>query len=227
MANLMNDKSNFEKCVRESKSTKEAIFRLGYSPPTNYYTMFKNYVKKHNVDVSHFISRGEIIKNARLLNPYKKYEFKDIFIENFGGSVSSNHLKEKLYKAGLKTKKCEFCGQDENWSFGKIPMILDHINGNHYDNRVENLRILCPNCDSTLPTYKAKNKKNKKENNLSQIKRIEKNRNGTSKYVLVENFKKQILELNLDKSKRGWKAKISKHMKWSPTFTNNFIKKYL
>ncbi len=45
------------------------------------------------------------------------------------------------------------CGQDENWNGGTMSMILDHINGVRDDHRIENLRIVCPNCAATLPTH--------------------------------------------------------------------------
>jgi hypothetical protein len=51
------------------------------------------------------------------------------------------------------------CGQDENWYGNKISLILDHINGINTDNRIENLRIVCPNCNATLPTHGGKNVK--------------------------------------------------------------------
>ena len=45
------------------------------------------------------------------------------------------------------------CGQDENWRGQTMSMILDHINGVRDDHRLENLRIVCPNCAATLPTH--------------------------------------------------------------------------
>jgi hypothetical protein len=66
------------------------------------------------------------------------------------------------YQENLKEKKCEICGIDENWFGGsKLVHILDHINGDPYDNRIENLRIVCPNCNSTLDTNCRGNKVNK------------------------------------------------------------------
>jgi len=70
-------------------------------------------------------------------------------------------LKDRLYKNGIKEKKCELCGQDENWNGKKLTLILDHINGINDDNRIENLRIVCPNCNATFETNGGKNIKNK------------------------------------------------------------------
>lgn len=58
-----------------------------------------------------------------------------------GGRVQSFVLKKRLYVAGLKKSKCELCGWAEVSPDGRIPVELDHINGNHEDNRIENLRV--------------------------------------------------------------------------------------
>ena len=70
-----------------------------------------------------------------------------------GSHISSSHLKPMLYKEGLKQRECEKCGQGEEWRGEHISLILDHINGVSNDNRLENLRILCPNCNAALPTH--------------------------------------------------------------------------
>lgn len=62
-------------------------------------------------------------------------------------------LIRKIYEAGLKQRKCELCGQGEDWNGMKISLILDHINGINNDHRIENLRIVCPNCNATLDTH--------------------------------------------------------------------------
>lgn len=54
---------------------------------------------------------------------------------------------------------CKICGITE-WQGEKVPLIADHINGNAADNSAENLRLICPNCDAQLPTFKARNKGN-------------------------------------------------------------------
>jgi hypothetical protein len=63
------------------------------------------------------------------------------------------HLKERLFRVGLKTRICEMCGQDEMWRERRMALILDHINGVANDHRLENLRIVCPNCAATLDTH--------------------------------------------------------------------------
>jgi hypothetical protein len=68
---------------------------------------------------------------------------------------NSYKLKLKLYKEGIKENRCEICGINE-WQGKKISLHLDHINGNNSDHRLENLRILCPNCHSQTPTYSQK-----------------------------------------------------------------------
>jgi hypothetical protein len=70
-----------------------------------------------------------------------------------GSTYSRAHLKARLFKAGLKTRRCEMCGQDEIWLGRRMALILDHINGVADDNRLENLQVVCPNCAATLDTH--------------------------------------------------------------------------
>lgn len=70
--------------------------------------------------------------------------------------VGRNHLKSRLFKAGLLINKCEACGITE-WRGKRLAMHLDHINGVRDDHRLENLRLLCPNCHSQTPTYGGRN----------------------------------------------------------------------
>ena len=59
--------------------------------------------------------------------------------------VKSHILKEKLLKDGLKERRCEICGLTK-WLDIDIPLELHHIDGNHFNNELNNLQILCPNC---------------------------------------------------------------------------------
>ena len=65
-------------------------------------------------------------------------------------------LRQRLIKEGLKLHQCESC-LCETWMGQPIPLELDHINGDRWDSRLENLRLLCPNCHAQTDTYRGRN----------------------------------------------------------------------
>ena len=81
-------------------------------------------------------------------------------VEN--SNYHSSQLKKRLIQEGIKKDICEICGCSNIWNNIPLTLQLDHINGNHYDNRLENLRIVCPNCHSQTETFS--NKRAKKHN---------------------------------------------------------------
>lgn len=94
----------------------------------------------------------EVLKKA---NMARRYPEDKIFIENC--SYARHHVKKKILDNDLISYECKICGIKPIWNGKPMPLILDHINGICNDNRLENLRFVCSNCDSQLDTYKARN----------------------------------------------------------------------
>ena len=148
----MNEKK-LKKVVKESKSFSDVSREL-YG--NNYYgnrQTIKKYVKQWDISVAHFVR----VTNKTNRNFYLSKPLSEIMVEN--STFDTTHLKNRLYKEDVKKRICEKCGQDEYWYGEKISLILDHINGISNDHRLVNLRILCPNCNSTLPTHGGRNVK--------------------------------------------------------------------
>lgn len=74
---------------------------------------------------------------------------------NCGGSSAAEHPTKS---EGWRERRCEWCGRDE-WEGKVIPLEVDHINGIRTDHRIENLRLLCPNCHAFTDTWRGRNKK--------------------------------------------------------------------
>lgn len=68
----------------------------------------------------------------------------------------TNKLRIRLIKEEIKEKKCEVCGIID-WNGKKLSFELDHVDGNKRNHKLENLRIVCPNCHSQTETYRGKN----------------------------------------------------------------------
>lgn len=134
-------KEQLQDIVVSSLTMKEVISKIGYTSVSgdNHKTV-KNRLHKYNIDTSHFTyPLDKIVRNPE-----------NIFIEN---STASQHTLRKYYFNGKYTEYvCSICGQPPIWQGKELTLILDHINGINNDDRLENLRWVCPNCDRQLDT---------------------------------------------------------------------------
>lgn len=83
-------------------------------------------------------------------------EFKSSVDKRYSDSYSPKTFKPFILEE--QDCRCSICEMENKWNGKEIIFVLDHIDGNSYNNNRENLRLVCPNCDSQLPTFKSKNK---------------------------------------------------------------------
>jgi hypothetical protein len=149
------DKEYLQSIINESKSLSEVCTKLNLVFKKSTIKMISYRIKVDNLTLEN-LNKNKI-KNLCL---FKAKPLNDILIEN-STYIHTSSLKKKLLKLNILENKCVRCGNNGEWMGEEIILHLDHINGISNDNRLDNLRILCPNCHSQTETYA--NKKPKKE----------------------------------------------------------------
>lgn len=142
------DRDEFVGIALSSKSIKEILDKLGQCSSRANYSWVRQTLVDEQVDTSGWYSRK--IGGKRI-------SLEDILVEN--SSYPPGALKKKLMRNSSLENKCQICGLDPKWNGQNLVLVMDHINGVNTDHRIENLRLVCPNCDSQLPTFKSRNKR--------------------------------------------------------------------
>jgi len=153
----------FKKIVNKSKSFSEVSKKIYGNNYCGNRQTIKKKINEFSIDISHFDFKPT---GNDYYNRFTKTPLTEILVS--GSTYDTTKLKNRLYDEGLKERICEKCGQDERWHNEKISLILDHINGDSTDNRINNLRILCPNCNATLKTHGGRNAKLKSKSTKKQ-----------------------------------------------------------
>lgn len=151
--------------TKVSNSHAGVLKELGLTPSGGNYKVIKKTISDLKIDISHFTGQGW--NKGGKFQPKPAQPLSEILIKN-SSYTSSYKLKNRILKEELKDHKCENCGNME-WMGRKIPLELHHINGDHSDNRLENLQLLCPNCHALTDNYRGKNilkKSNIEKNSL-------------------------------------------------------------
>jgi hypothetical protein len=170
--------AELENAVKKSTCYVEVLRNLKMCERGNNYITLRKYIALWKINLEHFTNASQ---RARLYLNKPPKPLEEVLTRNSDYNRAS--LKKRLYETGLKKPICELCGQDENWNGKKMSLILDHKNGIRNDNRLINLRIVCPNCNATLDTHCGKQSKNKCAgcSNLKPLKR---------KYCSLECYRK-------------------------------------
>lgn len=140
------DETQAREAIAASFSWAESLRRLGLCPTGGAWRILKKHAAAWGIPTDHFLPNGR---------PPVRRPLSEVLVE--GSPVRGSKLKERIYAAGLKQRVCELCGQNEMWKGRAMSLILDHVNGVRDDNRLENLRVVCANCNATLETHCGRN----------------------------------------------------------------------
>ena len=143
--------------VKKSKSFRQILRELNLKMAGGNYAQIKKYLKFYRIDTKHFTGQGWN-KGMRGIGR-NRIKLEDILVRS--SDFQSFKLKKRLFSENIKPQHCEMCGWKKRSNDGRLPLELDHINGESRDNRLENLRVLCPNCHSLQPTHRGRNRKKK------------------------------------------------------------------
>lgn len=128
------------KAVQESVTWADVCRKLDRKPATGSQTHLKNVAIKFGIDFTHFVGK---LKFKGTAFPEKQTDI-SVYLRN-EVKISSDKLRKRLIREGIKEEKCEKCGLVE-WLGERIPLELDHKDSNHQNNNLDNLQIVCPNC---------------------------------------------------------------------------------
>jgi hypothetical protein len=193
-------KKDFEKLIRSKTSVSSILKIFNLTPTGNGHKMIRQRCEEEDIDISH-IPRGLGSNKGRNFSK-RAIPLEEVMIKN--STYSRGHLKNRLLKQNILKNKCSICGQEGNWNGEELVMVLDHINGINNDHRLENLRMLCPNCNSQQKTFSGRNK-NKKEYYCIRCNKI---RNKHSKSLLC----KKCYNISQRKAERPSKEKLLKEV---------------
>jgi hypothetical protein len=138
--------------VKSARSFAQVLRNLDVSPGGGNQEHLKRWIARLGLDVDHFLGQGWRKGSTTPVIPAWPLE-RVLLVGRLG---NTSRLRDRLINEGLKEPKCEVCGLD-TWNGLTIPLELDHINGRRDDNRLMNLRLVCPNCHAQTETYRGRN----------------------------------------------------------------------
>jgi len=158
---------DFASLCKKSKSVAEIIRACGIEAEAGNYKTVNARIVQDKIDISH-------IKLGLNSNRGRRFEIKytrETIVEaiNSGKIKLSSAVKRQVIRWNLLPhNQCSICGLKDTWNGMKLSFQMDHINGNHYDHRLSNLRFVCPNCHTQTPTFSGK--KTRKYANVDRAK---------------------------------------------------------
>ncbi len=144
--------------VAISTSVNEVVRRLGLECVGGHQANIGRRIRAYGLDTSHFTP---VVRAARAkLNWRRPRTAEEILVDDTSTAtqrIPGRRLKQAIQELGHE-ERCAMCGIEAEWLGEPLPLEVDHIDGNWRNNRIENLRLLCPNCHSTTDSYRGRGK---------------------------------------------------------------------
>ncbi|WP_030983578.1 HNH endonuclease signature motif containing protein [Streptomyces sp. NRRL WC-3744] len=147
-------RERLEGAVAASTNMCEVLRHLGLEVVGGHHTHISRRIKAYGIDTSHFqlpTRRGK---------PWRARTPEALLVEQPAGQarrIPSDRLKWAMTAVG-RQERCARCGTGPEWRGRPLPLEVDHIDGDWRNNRIENLRFLCPNCHSITDNYRGRGK---------------------------------------------------------------------
>lgn len=174
-AHIFNNKEALENLLKECSSARDVLNKLDASISSSSYLVLSRACLKHGL-VAPNGRASSAAKGGIKLRKEADERLMDRLVD--GDSYGFSSMKQRILRLGLLRNQCYGCGLLDTWNGNPITMELDHINGRHRDWRLENLRMLCPNCHSQEPTSRGANRG--------------KNQNGPKKRVYIRKGRRHL-----------------------------------
>lgn len=150
-------KEILQAAVSASANTNDVLRHLGLELVGGHHAHISRRIKAYGIDTSHFVP---VVRTERMRHNQRRRTSEEILVEDTSSHarrVPSARLKRAMRELGFE-ERCALCGIEAVWLGEPLPLEVDHIDGNWRNNRVENVRLLCPNCHSTTDSYRGRGK---------------------------------------------------------------------
>lgn len=219
--NVWEDIDTIVNIIKNSKTRKEVLEKIGRSPTTTMYRRLKRFEQEHEVDVSHFTPYHTSAQTRRS-NNHRTLDNETIFCKD--SKITASVVKRRLKTDKLIPYICRKCGNDGTWFEEKLVLQLEHIDGDSTNNELTNLCFLCPNCHSQTTTFcgrnvEYKNNRVSKRDYIQQVKQAAQQKN----QPLVD----LVLQSNIDFSKFGWSKQVASLIGKKPQKVKDWMMRYM